>query len=413
MFDFDKWKEIWATITRNKTRSILTAFGVSWGLFMFIILVGFGNGFRKGIMDNFTGISPNACFFWTNRTSVPFKGYRKGRRWEMNSKDLTLIREKAKSVEYISPMLFSNSNTVRGNKTGSYTMMGIFPDQFRIQGMYILHGRLINDIDIAQSRKTCFIGKEVYETLFSIGENPVGESIRIGGIYYRVAGVGEPVSPNISVGSNPVQTVYIPFSTMKHTGRWGDMVDLLAVTTKAGYAAEFTELEVKEIIKNNHDIAPTDDKAIGGFNVEQEFRMMENLFMGINVLIWIVGMGALFSGVIGISNIMLVTIRERMREIGIRRAIGAKPFAIISQILNESLVLTSIAGMAGFLAGVGVLTLAQQLISTESKLVIIPFVSFHLALMAVGILVFSGLIAGLMPAMKALRIKAIDAIRDE
>ncbi|MDR1667139.1 MAG: ABC transporter permease [Bacteroidales bacterium] len=413
MFDLDKWKEIWATITRNRTRSILTAFGVSWGLFMFILLVGFGNGFKKGVMDNFSGISPNACFFWTNRTSVPFEGYRKGRRWEMNSKDLTLVREKAQSVKYISPMLFSGINTVRGNKTGSYTMMGVFPDQFEIQSMYILHGRLINDIDIAQSRKVCFIGREVYETLFSMGENPVGESIRAGGIYYRVAGVGAPVSPDISIGSNPLQTVYIPFSTMKHTGRWGDVVDLLAVTTKTTYDAEFTELEVKEIIKNNHNIAPEDSKAMGSFNVEKEFRMVENLFTGISVLIWIVGMGALFSGVIGISNIMLVTIRERMREIGIRRAIGAKPFAIISQILSESFVLTSIAGMAGLLAGIGTLTLAQQMITTESKVVIIPFVSFRLALAAVGILVFSGLIAGLMPALKALRIKAIDAIRDE
>ncbi|MDR0714780.1 MAG: ABC transporter permease [Bacteroidales bacterium] len=413
MFDIDKWKEIWATITRNRTRSILTAFGVSWGLFMFILLTGFGNGFRKGVMNNFSGISPNACFFWTNNTGEPFKGYRKGRRWEMNSKDLTLIRNRAKSVEYISPMLFANGNAVRNNITGSYTLLGVFPDQFRIQGMYILYGRLINDIDMEQSRKVCFIGKEVYETLFSIGEDPVGESIRVGGVYYRVIGVGEPVSPDVSIGSNPTQTVYIPFSTMKHTGRWGDMVDLLSVTTKASYDAEFTEREVKEIIKNNHDIAPTDDKAISGFNLEKEFKMVENLFTGISVLIWIVGMGALFSGVIGVSNIMLVTIRERMREIGIRRAIGAKPFAIISQILSESFVLTSIAGMTGFLAGVGALTLMQQLITIGQGMVIIPFISFHLALVAVGILVFSGLVAGLMPALKALRIKAIDAIRDE
>ena len=417
MFDIDNYKEIWATIARNKTRSILTAFGVSWGLFMFIILVGFGNGFRQGIMDNFKGFASNSCFFYTERTSEAYKGHRKGRYWSMNSKDLRLIREKALSVEYLAPMIFADGTSVRGNKTGSYTGCGVFPDQFNIQNMEVEYGRLINDIDIQERRKVCFIGKEVYETLFDIGENPLGQNIRVGGIYYQVVGVGKPVARSINVGSYPPRTVYIPFTTLQQTVSRGDAFYFLGCTAKPGFRASMVVEEVKEIIKTNHDISPTDQKAMGSFNLEEEFRNINNLFNGINILIWIVGMGALLSGIIGISNIMLVTVRERMREIGVRRAIGAKPLTILTQILSESFVLTTIAGMAGFIFGVLILFALQQLMASSTpdggSLVIIPFVSFNLALVAMAILIVSSLLAGLMPALRALSIKAIDAIRDE
>ncbi|GHU60715.1 ABC transporter ATP-binding protein [Bacteroidia bacterium] len=335
----------------------------------------------------------------------------------MNSKDLVLIREKAKSVEYISPMLFGDGVSVRGNKKGDYSACGVYPAQFEMQKMTTPYGRLINDIDIEQRRKVCVIGKQVYETLFSIGENPVGQSIRVGGLYYQVVGVAQAVSPNMSIGSYPPETVYIPFTTMQQTTSRGDDIWFMGCTAKAGFPAAVVEEEVKQLIKANHDISPTDAKAVGSFNIEEEFQMINNLFLGISVLVWVVGMGALMSGVIGISNIMLVTVRERMREIGVRRAIGASPFAILSQIVSESLVLTTIAGLAGFLVGVLVLTVMQTIIeaapSGEGSLVIIPFVSFNLALVAMAILIVSGLIAGAMPALKALSIKAIDAIRDE
>ena len=417
MFDIDNWKEIWATITKNKTRSILTAFGVSWGLFMFIILVGFGNGFRQAIMDNFKGFASNSCFFYTDRTSEAYKGYRKGRTWTMNSKDLRMIREKARSVEYLAPMLFTDGTSVRGSKKGAYTGCGVYPDQFNIQNMEVQYGRLINEIDIQERRKVCFIGQEVYETLFDTGENPVGQSIRVGGIYYQVVGVGKSVSRGVYVGSNPSRTVYIPFTTVQQTVIRSDAFYFLGCTAKPGYRASIVEQEVKEMLKTNHDISPTDLKAIGSFNLEEEFRKINNLFSGINILIWIVGLGALLSGIIGISNIMLVTVRERMREIGVRRAIGAKPLTILTQILSESFVLTTIAGMAGFIFGVLILTGLQQVLGSGTpdggSMVIIPFVSFNLALAAMAILVVSSLLAGLMPAIRALSIKAIDAIRDE
>lgn len=417
MFDIDHWKEIWATIAKNKMRSLLTAFGVSWGLFMFIILVGFGNGFKQGIMDSFKGFASNSCFFYTERTSEAYKGYRKGRYWNMNSKDLILIREKAKSVEYLAPMLFSDGSSVRGSKTGSYTAMGVYPDQFKIQNMEVQYGRVINEIDITERRKVCFIGKEVYETLFDMEENPLGQSIRVGGIYYQVVGVGSPTARNVNVGSYPPRTVFIPFTTLQQTVSRGDAFYFLGCTAKPNYRASLVVQEVTEIIKANHDISPTDQKAMGSFNLEEEFRNINNLFAGINILIWIVGMGALLSGIIGISNIMLVTVRERMREIGVRRAIGAKPITILTQILSESFVLTTLAGLAGFIFGVLILVILQQLMAGSTPdggaLVIIPFVSFNLALVAMAILIVSSLLAGLMPALRALSIKAIDAIRDE
>jgi len=416
MFDLDKWREIWVTISRNKARSIMTAFGVSWGLFMFIILVGFGNGFNIGIMESFQGFAINSCFIYTDRTSVPYKGFRKGRYWYISSKDLPIIREKVPGVEYLSPMLFLGGNAVRGNKSGSYTTMGSYPEFFQIQQMDMLYGRLINEIDINERRKICVIGELVYETLFNIGEDPVGQTIKVGSLYYSVAGVVKQKARGISVGSNPRNTIYIPFTMAQQISRNGDAFDLLAITAKPGYRVSAVDDQVREVLKEFHDIAPEDEKAVGGFNVEKEFQAVSTLFSSLSALIWIVGLGALFSGVVGISNIMLVTVRERMREIGVRRAIGAKPITILTQIMSESLVLTTIAGLAGFIFGIAILTIMQQLMGANSggnDIVIIPFISFNLAIVAMVILIASGLFAGLMPALRAMKIKAIDAIRDE
>ncbi len=416
MFDLDNWQEIWATITRNKTRSVLTGFGVFWGLFMLIMLVGIGNGFKGGIMQQVDGFATNACFFQPGLTGEAYKGYRKGRWWNLNNRDLILLREKARSVEYISPVLFggtSDKNTVRGHKSGTYPFRGVYPEHFRIETMELLYGRVINDVDVQEKRKVCVIGREVYETLFEVGENPIGQYIRMNGIYFQVIGVVRPLS-NISIGGNVEQSVFFPFSTTQQTFSRGDTFHFLACTAKPGIPASVVEEEVKTILRQAHDISPTDTKALWSMNIEKEFRMFWNLFLGVDILIWIVGLGALFSGIIGISNIMLVTVRERMREIGVRRAIGATPMRIMLQIISESFVLTAIAGLGGFLFGVGILALLQQgMASGSDGLFIPPYVSFNLALVAMLILIFSGVVAGIMPAMRALQIKAIDAIRDE
>lgn len=418
MFDLDNWQEIWATITRNKFRSILTGLGVSWGLFMLIILVGVGNSFEGGLMKNVNGFASNSCFFFTDRTSEAFKGYRKGRWWNMNNRDLVLIQQKARSVELISPVLFGNSgdkNVVNGRKTGSYGTRGVYPAHFKIEQQHVLAGRLFNDLDIEGYRKVCVIGQEVYETLFQPGENPQGQYIRVNGIYFQVIGVIRPKS-RASIGGDVESTVFIPFTTMQRAFNQGDIIHFLACTTKAGYTGSIVEEEVKNILKTAHDIAPTDEKAVRSFNIEKEFQIFNNLFTGINVLIWFVGGGALLSGIIGISNIMLVTVRERTREIGVRRALGAKPITIVKQILSESFVLTAIAGFLGFLSGVVLVELISFVMNQnmgDDVFLIPPFVSFWTAIKAMIVLIIAGVISGLMPAMRALSVKAIDAIRDE
>lgn len=418
MFDLDNWQEIWTTITRNKLRSFLTGFGVFWGLFMLILLIGAGNSLQGGILRNFDGFASNSCFFWTGRTSEAYKGYRKGRWWSMNVRDIELIRRKAVSVEYISPMLFiggGDKNAVRGQKSGTYDVRGILPEHFMIEGQHVMSGRLFNDLDEHGSRKVCIIGKEVYETLFQPGESAIGQYVRVNGIYFQVIGVIRPKS-RASIGGDVEQSIYLPFSTTQRAFNQGQDIWFMACTAKPGYPASMVEEEVKAIIKASHDISPTDEKAMGSVNVEKQFQIFQNLFLGIDILIWIVGLGALFSGIIGISNIMLVTVRERTREIGVRRAIGAKPMSIMIQILSESFVLTAIAGFAGFLFGVSILEIVYQAMTSnisEDHIFIPPFVSFWTAIVAMLIIIFSGILAGVMPALRALRIKAIDAIRDE
>lgn len=423
MFDLDNWQEIWSTITRNKLRSILTGFGVFWGIFMLMILIGIGNGFEGGMKQNFEGFAANSCFFYTDRTGEAYKGYRKGRYWEMNNRDIVLIRQKAKSVEYISPMLFGGGgdrNVVRGRKSGSYGLRGVYPEHFKIEQQHVLAGRLFNELDVNDYRKVCIIGKEVYETLFQSEESAIGQYIRVNGIYFQVIGVIRPKS-RASIGGDVESSVFIPFTTMQRAFNQGDIIHFLGCTAKPGFPATVVEEEVKSIVKAAHNISPTDEKAMGSFNIEKQFEMFNNLFLGINVLVWIVGIGALLSGIIGITNIMLVTVKERTREIGVRRAIGAKPITIVKQILSESLMLTAIAGLGGLLFGVAVLGVVDYLMTMtpadaggeEGSIFLPPFVSFTSAVISLVIIICSGVVAGLIPAMRALGIKAIDAIREE
>ncbi|MDR1671638.1 MAG: ABC transporter permease [Alistipes sp.] len=419
MFDIDSFQEIWVTIARNKFRSVATGFGVFWGLFMLIVLLAIGNKLKEAITSQVGGFATNAVFFQPSRTSEAYAGYRKGRYWQFNSNDLELVRRKARSVDLISPLLWGGGgdrNVVRGMKSGSYGFSGCYPAHFAIETMDVIYGRTFNEMDIDERRKVCVIGKTVYETLFEPGENPDGQIIRINGIYFRVIGVISPRS-NVSIGDRVEEKVFLPFTTHQMMFSRGDGFWFLACTAKNGVSAEQVEAEVGEILRTAHSISPTDKSAMWTMNIEQQFKMINGLFLGVNILMWIVGLGALFSGIIGISNIMLVTVRERMREIGVRRALGAKPWNIIIQIMSESFVLTSISGLGGFLLGVAASLLVDKwnIVGDGTRVVLSgePIVSFGLAMSAMVVLMLSGVAAGLLPAWRALKIKAIDAIRDE
>jgi len=422
MFDIDLWNEILSALKKNRMRSFMTAFGVFWGIFMLIIMSGAGKALENGVVDGVRAFATNSAFFWTERTSIPYAGFQRGRRWEYNNADIQYIRDNVKEVEYLSPRLFgwrmNGDNTTRGERTGSFQMFGDHPDYFQIDKWTPIKGRLINKIDILQERKVCNIGERVVEVMFDKDEDPIGQYLKISGVYFQVVGVIHAETRINIGGGKKEETIIIPFSTMQTTYNYGDMVHFFSVTSQKGYKVSELEEKLKKILKERHKVAPEDLQAVGSFNIEKEFVKFSSLFLGIQILTWIVGLGTLMAGVIGVSNIMLVIIKERTQEIGIQRAIGATPAVIIKHIVAESVFLTVMAGYIGLSLGVGILELLNQVLLSSAKtgdemFFRNPEVNLTMALSALAVLVVAGIIAGLIPASRAIKIKPIDALRDE
>lgn len=419
MFDLDLWREIISALKKNRLRSFMTAFGVFWGIFMLIIMSGAGRALENGVLEGVKAFATNSAFFWTERTSVPHKGFQRGRQWDYENTDIQYIRDNVKEVEYLSPRLFgfqqAGDNTIRGERTGVFNIYGDYPDYFKIDRWSVVKGRLINEIDILQERKVCVIGERVVEVMFDKDEEPIGQYLKITGVYYQVVGVIHPETRINIGGGKKEETIIIPFSTMQMAYNYGDVVHFFSVTSQKGYKVSDLEEKLKRILKERHKIAPEDLQAIGSFNIEKEFLKFSALFMGIQVLTWIVGIGTLLAGVIGVSNIMLVIIKERTQEIGIQRAIGATPGTVIKHIVAESVFLTVMAGYIGLSLGVGVLEILNRILQSAGDEMFFrnPEVNLTMALSALGVLVVAGIIAGLIPAKRAVSIKPIDALRDE
>ena len=414
-FDPDRWQEIWITITHNKSRSIMTAFGVFWGMFMLVVMVGAGVALEKGISSEIEGFATNSCFIWSEQTSVPYKGLKKGRYWNMYNEDIILLRQNIPEIQHIAPILFGggqDNNVMRNDKSGTYSLKGNYPSYNLIDESKMIYGRYINDIDISEKRKVCVIGERVYEVLFPGNEDPLGKNIQVNGVYFQVIGVSRHTS-DVNIGGDAQETVVLPFTTMQQAFNQGNVVHFIAVTAMPGVKVKVIEDKIKAVLKNIHTISPDDKTAVGGMNIEDQFTMFLYLGIGIDSLIWIVGLGTLLAGGIGVSNIMLVTVRERTKEIGIRRALGATPQNIIGQIISESVVLTMLAGIAGILLGVGLLHVVGILLSTGDQFFKDPQISFGVAIGALFILVVIGAFAGFLPANRALNIKPIEAIREE
>lgn len=414
-FDLDRWQEIWITITHNKSRSVLTAFGVFWGMFMLVAMVGAGVALERGMNSQIEGFATNSCFIWTDQTSEPYKGFKKGRRWDMVNEDIPLLINSIPEIQHIAPVLFGGggtNNVTRNDKAGSFRMKGNYPSYNQIDESIMIAGRYINDIDIAEKRKVCVIGERVYEVLFPNNEDALGKNIQVNGIYFQVIGVSSHNS-NVNIGGDPKETVVLPFTTMQQAFNQGNIVHFIAATAKPGIKVKVIEDRIKEVLKTRHSISPTDKTGVGGMNIEDQFTMFLYLGIGIASLIWIVGLGTLLAGGIGVSNIMLVTVRERTKEIGIRRALGATPRNIIMQILSESIVLTLIAGVTGIMLGVGLLQLVGVALSQGDQFFKDPQISFTIAIVSLFILLIVGTLAGFLPANRAISIKPIEAIREE
>jgi putative ABC transport system permease protein len=418
MFDLDLWTEIVSALKKNRLRSFMTAFGVFWGIFMLILMSGAGRALENGVLDGVRAFATNSAFFWTERTSVPYAGFQRGRRWNYENTDIQYIRENVKEVEYLSPRLFGEqlggNNTIRGERTGAFNIYGDYPDYFKIDQWSVNKGRLINQIDILQNRKVCVIGERVEEVMFAKDENPIGQYLKVSGVYFQVVGVIH-AETRINFGGKKEETIIIPFSTMQAAYNYGDVVHFFSVTSKKGTKVSVLEEKLKRILKERHKVAPEDLQAIGSFNIEKEFVKFNGLFLGIQVLTWIVGIGTLLAGVIGVSNIMLVIIKERTQEIGIQRAIGATPGTVIKHIVAESVFLTVMAGYIGLSLGVGLLEILNRILESAGDKMFFrnPQINLTMALSALAVLVVSGIIAGLIPAKRAVSIKPIDAIRDE
>ena len=417
MFDLDRWTEIWVTITRNKTRSLLTCFGVFWGILMLVILLGSGLGMQNGIMRSVNGFATNSAFFFADRTSESYKGFNKGRQWDMRNRDVESIRREVKELSAISPIIWGNSsdkNIVYGMMSGTFNVKGVHPDYFQIETQKLFHGRLLNEVDERERRKVCLIGTKVKEVLFK-EEDPCGSYIRVNGIYYQVVGVVQQRASGVNIGGRSEECVFLPFSTMQQTLNQGDIIHFLCVAAKPDVQMLPVINKIKSIIKEQNFISPTDPQAVSAINLAAQFETFNNAFLGIDILIWIVGVGTLLAGIIGVSNIMMVTVKERTKEIGVRRALGAKPWNIISQIMSESLLITAMAGLMGLTVGVFLLDVVDQLIGDPvgETMLLHPAVSIQVALAATSILLLAGLLAGLIPAWRAMQIKAIEAIREE
>lgn len=413
IFDTDALHELLDTLLRNKTRSLLTGFGIFWGVFMLVLLLGGGQGLKEMLSNNFEGFATNAAMIFEQPTTKPYHGFRKGRTWSLMRSDVERLRAQVPELDVISPIVSRWGVTaVFGDHRFSCSVKGLLPEYAKVEQPKIRYGRFINPMDIAQRRRVCVIGKRVYTTLFPGGGDPCGQLVRLDSSYYSIVGV-DYSGGNMKVNGSAEESVSVPLSLMQQAYNMGDSLHLIAITARKGVPMSTISSKIREVIAHAHEIDPTDETAITVFNTEVLFGLMDSLFQGVDLLILLVGIGTLLAGAIGVSNIMMVTVRERTTEIGIRRAIGATPRNILTQVISESILLTSVSGLCGILFAVIVLQMLQMGTS-EGGVVTAHFqVSFWVALAAAALLAVLGILAGLAPAARAMRIRPVDAMRED
>lgn len=421
MFDRDKWNEILEALTANTFRTILTAFGVFWGIFILVILLAAGNGLENGVKKGFDGIATNTMFMWSQTASKPYKGLPANRKFNFKNADVAALKENFPDLLYVSPRnqlggFEGANNVVRGTKTAAYTIYGDYPELINQEPMDIPKGRFLNQQDINLKRKVAVIGQGVIKELYTPVEEVIGSYIKINGVNFMIVGVYKSKSNNRGGGEEEQKKIFIPFTTFQQAFNFGDMVGWMALTANDG--ASITDLKPKilEFMKGRHSINPADDRAIGNFDLYAEFSKVQSLFAILRFIAYFVGTLVLLSGVIGISNIMLIVVKERTKEIGIRRALGATPGAIRTQILTEAIFLTIMAGMFGIALATGVLWVLNFVLDSmpsDDMMFANPSVDLAVVFFALLILIGSGLLAGFIPAQTAIRVKPVDALRTE
>jgi putative ABC transport system permease protein len=416
-FDRDNWYEIWAVLRSNKLRTMLTAFGVAWGIFMLVVMLGFGSAMQSGTKRNMRGMATNMMWVWGQTTTIEYDGYKPGRPVQFKTSDIAKLRD-LPGVEFLAPRLqlggWMNGFLVSyGTKSGSYSVFGDYPDFKHIISFEYLGGRFINDRDIAENRKVCVIGQAVLEELFPAHENAIGKYIKISGVYFEVVGVTKTLRTGQG-GDRDTHSIYVPFSTLKTAFHTGDRVAFWAISARPGVDGPELERQVRDALSKAHHVSPDDHMAIGSFNMFVMFGKFDAVFFWLWAISWIVGGMTLLAGVIGVSNIMLIAVKERTKEFGVRKALGATPRSVVGMVLMETVVLTTIAGLIGIAFGSAVLYAFDFLLAnvTDSPFGP-PEVGLGTVAEALAVLVGSAALAGLIPATHAASIKPIEALRTE
>ncbi len=417
LFDRGVWQEIFGSISKNKTRTIITMVGVLWGIFVYIGLSGAAKGMDNGFDKVFKTVSMNSMFVWGQSTSEPYGGYKTGRQMQLKLSNVTDLQNKIPEIQYIAPRITQGDfgsepvYTVRGQKYGSYTLNGDYPVYTKISTKKIYDGgRFLNQEDIDQARKVIVIGERVQKELFNEDENPVGQYIRVGNIYYQVIGVHK-LAQGVSFDSDTA--MFIPFSTYRQVYNSGEDVGYLCIAAYDDADVVQVEKDIKTLLKKIHKVSPDDERAFGSFNLGEAFSRVRGFAQGLTFLSLIVGIATILAGVIGIGNILLISVKERTKELGVRRALGATPAEVRNQIILESVFLTVLSGIIGIIMGAGFLALINSFTKDIDFPYTNPTVPIPYVLGALAIMVILGTLIGLIPAQRAVSIKPIDALREE
>ena len=420
IFDKDTWQEIFGSIGQNKLRTMITIIGVLWGIFLYIVLSGAAKGVDNGFEQRFERISANSLFIWTQSTSIPYKGFKIDRNWSIKLRDVETLKNEIPEIEYIAPRIqkgnfgSSGANISNGKRSGTYNIYGDYPVLATVSQKDIYDGgRFINELDIDEERKVCVIGERTQKELFTDDINPIGKYISINGIYFKVIGIHKYVDEGGGSFADDGD-IHVPFSTFKRLYNTGDNVGFLLIAGFDDVDIVKVEDKVRAKLKEIHRVHPDDKQAVGGFNLGALFTRIKNFANGMSFISLIIGIATILAGVIGIGNILLISVKERTKEIGIRRALGATPNDIRKQIVLEAVFLTLIAGVIGIILGAFILYIIN--LATQN-LEDVPFtnatVPIRFILGALLLMTGLGTLIGFIPAEKAISIKPIEALREE
>lgn len=414
--DLDHWYEITATLRKNKLRTVLTGLGVFLGIVILLLMIGFGRSLERGIQRRMAGFATNAVFVWAQRTTRPYAGLPLGRQIQYDNRDIDALA-RLPGVLHLAPRaqrggFMQGSNVRYGARTGSFQVSGDYPEFQYVQTPVMRAGRFLNQRDLDEWRKVAVIGEGVVKQLYD-GADPMGTYIQANGIYFQVVGVFGSKQTG-QQADRILNTIHIPFTTFQRAFNYTDRVASFAIVGQPGVNGGELEDQVKATLKQRHRVAPDDDSAIGAWNTSKEFGKMNMLFFLINFVMWVAGTMCLFAGVVGVSNIMLITVRERTKEIGVRKALGATPASVIRMIVTEATALTVLFGYLGVVAGVALLELVGKVLEKAPDL---PFAppdpSLAIALTAAGVIAVFGALAGMLPAYYAAKIQPVEALRTE